>query len=100
MRKLLFFLLVSGILFSTVSCDAIRTAAFDQYSYQQAIEIKVESARLMDKAVTPYTENQEAVDDLWLELDKIIAYEENKPYNDITLEMWKFFYEYSDIFKN
>jgi hypothetical protein len=88
-KKVLFFLLAFGGLFSTISCDALRTAAFDQYSYQQAIEIKVESARLMDKAITSYSENREAVEDLWLELDKIIAYEENKPYNDITLEMWK-----------
>lgn len=89
MRKILFFLSVFGTILSAVSCDAIRTTAFDQYSYQQAIEIKVESAHLMDKATTPYSDNQEAINDLWLELYKIIAYEENKPYNDISLEMWK-----------
>lgn len=86
------FVLISGIslcCFLNFSCEALRTAAFDQYSYQKATELKVESSRLMDKAVTPYSENREAINDLWLELDKIIAYEENKPYNDITLEMWK-----------
>lgn len=49
------------------SCSALQTAVYDQYSYQKSIEIKVEASRLMDKAVTPYTDNLQEIEELYLE---------------------------------
>ncbi|MDQ7916316.1 hypothetical protein RBU60_01915 [Mesonia sp. MT50] len=72
-----------------VSCEGLRTAAFDQYSYQKATEIKVEAANLLDSAVYPYAEHEQKVEKLREDLQKIIEYEKNKSYNDISLAMWQ-----------
>jgi len=77
------------ISFSLSSCKALKTAPYDQYSYQKTVEIKVEASNLIDKSVTEYSENIEAIDDLNLEIQKIVAYEKNKPNNEITYAMWK-----------
>ena len=71
------------------SCAAIRTAPFDQYSYQKAVEIKVEASQLMDKATTPYQEHAEEIEELLLDAQKMVVYEQNKPNNGISYEMWK-----------
>ena len=71
------------------SCSALQTAIYDQYSYQKSIEIKVEASRLMDKAVTPYTDNLQEIEELYLEIEKIVAYEKDKPNNEITYAMWQ-----------
>ncbi|MGB5819936.1 MAG: hypothetical protein WBG90_10675 [Saonia sp.] len=44
---LLFFSILS-------SCGAVKTAVFDQYSYQKAIEIKVDASNLIEKSTGPY----------------------------------------------
>ncbi len=72
-----------------LSCDGLKTAAFDQYSYQKATEIKVETAALLEKAVEPYAQHEEEVEALRTNLQKIIEYEKNKNYNDISLAMWQ-----------
>lgn len=71
------------------SCESTRTAIFDQYSYQKTTEIKVETARLMDKATAPFTKNQQEVEALLLNIEKLAEYEKNKPDNEITFAMWK-----------
>ncbi len=71
------------------SCTALKTAPFDQYSYQNTIAIKVDAARLMDKATTPYTENEVEVEEVKIALEKMLIYEQNKPNNGISYEMWK-----------
>jgi len=72
-----------------MSCEGLRTAAFDQYSYQKATEIKVETANLLENAVKPYAQHEEEVNALRTDLQKIIEYEKNKSYNDISLAMWE-----------
>jgi len=79
-------LLFSSLLFS---CNSLKTAIFDQYSYQKAVEIKVEASNLIDKATTSYTDNIEDIERLNLEIQKIVAYEKNKPNNEISYAMWK-----------
>jgi len=71
------------------SCSALKTAPYDQYSFQKAVELKVEASNLMDKATTPFSEHEEEVEDLMLELEKMVVYEQNKPNNGISYEMWK-----------
>ncbi|MDC8006028.1 hypothetical protein POV27_18395 [Aureisphaera galaxeae] len=77
----------SGMFFS--SCTALQTAPYDQYSYQKSVEIKVEASRLMDKATLPYSDHLEEIESLSLEIEKIVAYEKNKPNNGITYTMWQ-----------
>lgn len=81
-------LVVVGLMLMT-SCDALKTAVYDQYSYQKSIEIKVEASSLMDKAITPYADNKEEIEALNKEIQKIVEYEKNKPNNEITYAMWK-----------
>ena len=71
------------------SCQSIKTALYDQYSYQQTTALKVEASNVMDKATNPYSDNKEVVQKLLLDIDKLVEYEKNKPNNEITFAMWK-----------
>ena len=84
-----FLLLSTIVVLMLSSCAAIRTAPFDQYSYQKAVEIKVEASQLMDKATTSYQEHAEEVEELLLDAEKMVVYEQNKPNNGISYEMWR-----------
>ena len=71
------------------SCQSVKTALYDQYSYQQTTAIKVEASHIMDKATTPYSDNKLLIEKLLLDIDKLVEYEKNKPNNEITFTMWK-----------
>lgn len=73
------------------SCQSIRTAVFDQYSYQKTTELKVEALMIMGNATSQYEEHQEIVEKLLLDIEKLKEYEKNKPNNEITFAMWKVF---------
>ncbi|WP_136468754.1 hypothetical protein [Flagellimonas onchidii] len=83
------FALIGLAVFMFNSCAAIRTAPFDQYSYQKAVEIKVDASRLMDKAITPYQDHSQEIADLFVDVEKITVYEKDKPNNGISYQMWK-----------
>lgn len=85
--KSLYLILISS--FAVFSCQSVKTALYDQYSYQQTTSIKVEASNVMDKATTPYSNNKEIVEKLLLDIDKLVEYEKNKPDNEITFAMWK-----------
>lgn len=87
--KLNTFYLLSLLVLSLTSCEALKTAPYDQYSYQKTIEIKVDASRLMDKAVTPYEGHLEEIEALFIEVEKMMEYEKNKPNNEITYAMWQ-----------
>lgn len=86
-KNMLFITLLSVMLFN--SCNTLKTAVYDQYSYQKSIEIKIEASHLMDKAVNEYSTNIAAIESLNLDIEKIVEYEKNKPNNEITYAMWK-----------
>lgn len=86
LKHLLSFIAISFI-FS--SCNSTRTVLFDQYSYEKTIELKVEADKLISKATTPYSANQEEIEKLFLNVEKLVEYEKNKPNNEITFEMLK-----------
>ncbi len=72
-----------------VSCQSLKTAVYDQYSYQQAISLKVESDHLLDYATEPFMNHSEEVETLLLDLKKLVEYEKNKPNNEISYAMLK-----------
>ncbi len=86
-KSSIFYFLLLLVLFT--SCEALKTAPYDQYSYQNTIEIKVDASRLMDKAVNPYENHLEEVETLFIDIEKMIEYEKNKPNNEITYAMWQ-----------
>lgn len=87
--KLNAFYFLTSLVFIFTSCEALKTAPYDQYSYQKTIEIKVDASRLMDKAVTPYETHLEDIEALFIEVEKMTEYEKNKPNNEITYAMWQ-----------
>ena len=83
-------LFLSSLLFSVLlSCNAVKTAVYDQYSYQQTISLKVESEALIENATDNFSNHEAEVNDLVLELKKLVEYEKNKPNNEITYAMIK-----------
>lgn len=80
-------LLIVVITFLTLSCQSLKTAIYDQYSYQQAISLKVESEALIDQATNAFSDYEEAVTTLRLELKKLVEYEKNKSNNSISYAM-------------
>jgi len=88
MKKLLMYvLLFCSILFT--SCNSIKTAIFDQYSYQQEVSLKIETKVLLQHAMEDYTLYKTQVDALLLEMEKMEEYEKNKPDNIISYQMWE-----------
>ena len=79
-----YFLLLILLLF--LSCSTI--SKFDQYTYSQAISIKVDALSLMDSATQNYQQHQRAVAQINTSIDKIYEYEKNRPKNTISEKMW------------
>ena len=84
--KLFFYICFLSII---VSCNSLKTAVYDQYSYQQTISVKVESEALIEKATDSFSSHKAEVNDLILDLKKLVEYEKNKPNNEITYAMLK-----------
>ena len=89
MKHLKYLLFLIAVSFAITSCNSTRTALFDQYSYEKTIELKVETDQLISKATTPYSTNQKEIEKLFLNLEKLVEYEKNKPNNEITFVMLK-----------
>lgn len=77
------------LLIVLTSCQSLKTAIFDQYSYQKTTEFKVETLSIMDNAIYPFEQQKEAVEKLKLNIEKLKEYEKNKPNNEITFAMWQ-----------
>lgn len=89
MKQLKHLTLLIALFFAITSCTSTKTALFDHYSYQKTTELKVETSKLMNKAITSYSTHKEEVESLMLNIEKLSEYEKNKPNNEITFAMWK-----------
>lgn len=89
MKQLKHLTLLVALFFAITSCTSTKTALFDHYSYQKTTELKVETSKLMNKAITSYSTHKEEVEALTLSIEKLAEYEKNKPNNEITFAMWK-----------
>lgn len=87
--KIKWLLLSLTIAMLTTACESVKTAIFDQYSYQKTTELKVETSNLMDKATNSYKDHKEEVEKLLVDIQKLMEYEKNKPNNEITFAMWQ-----------
>ena len=70
------------------SCSILKTAPYDQYSFQKTIEIKIDANQLIEKAENSYQDNIKEIEALQNEIAKIVEYEKYKPNNEITYKMW------------
>ena len=75
--------------FVLMSCNGLKTAVYDQYSYQQTTSIKVEVVKLADNATESYAKYSLEVKKMLLDMEKMMEYEKNKPNNETTYTMWK-----------
>jgi hypothetical protein len=89
MKQLKHLTLLIALFFAITSCTSTKTALFDHYSYQKTTELKVETSKLMNKAITSYSTHKEEVEALMFHIEKLTEYEKNKPNNEITFAMWK-----------
>jgi hypothetical protein len=87
MKKLKLIALMLSVML--ISCNAIKTAVYDQYSYQQTTSIKVDVSKIIDKSIDAYSKNSAEVQKLQLDMEKMMEYEKNKPNNEITFAMWQ-----------
>jgi hypothetical protein len=78
--------LVIGIIALLVSSCA---SLYDHYTYTETIATKVQTLSLMDQSDEPYTAHKTEIIALQNQLQKMLAYEEGKAKNDITVQMWR-----------
>lgn len=66
------------------------TPLFDSQAYNYAISLKVESAFLMKKAMSPYSEHADDIEELQKEIQKAYLYEKGRGevINSETLQLW------------
>lgn len=86
MRKSKFVLIATALCF--LACG-VSISLHDHYAYTQATSLKVDSLKLMDKAVEDYSMHEDGVDDLLTKIEKAHEYEKARPKNEITIEMWE-----------
>lgn len=79
-------------LIAAVLCFLACTASIslhDHYAYTQATSLKVDSLKLMDRAVEDYSMHEDEVDDILTKIEKAHEYEKARPKNDETIKMWE-----------
>jgi hypothetical protein len=84
--KLHSLLLVAALALGICSCATISD--YDQTSYQNATNLKVDTLALMDKATGDYGDHAKDIADLNVEMDKAYEYDNGRPLNTITMAMW------------
>lgn len=62
---------------------------YDKVAYQNATSIKVDSLALVDKAITPYSDNLNTINALKIKIDKAYEYAKGRPKNEIITKQWE-----------
>ena len=73
-------------LFIISSCASI--ALYDDYSFKQTVDGKVQTIDLMKKSVQPYAEHATEVEDLMNSLQKVYEYDKRRTDNQLSTKMW------------
>ena len=73
-------------LFLAAGCSTIAT--YDQVAYEHATNAKVDTLALMDKATSPYGDHIKDIEAVQLELAKAAEYDNGRPLNHYTIELW------------
>jgi hypothetical protein len=82
-----FLVLGSVWLVFVAGCNTIST--YDQAAYAQAVNLKVDTLALMDKASESYAAHRTDISKLNIALTKGYEYDKNRPHNEITRQMWE-----------
>jgi hypothetical protein len=68
------------------ACSTISN--YDQAAYEHAVNAKVDTLALMNKATQSYSDHTKDVADLNLELDKAYEYDKGRPLNRFSVASW------------
>jgi len=79
--------LMFGLLLFVGGCATI--SRYDQYSYMQAVNLKVDSLKLIDSSGEAYSNHKPEVQDIKVRAEKAYEYEKGRPKNQVTTDMWK-----------
>lgn len=79
---------ITAVFLILTSCQITKTTAYDSYSHQKTVALKVRTDQLISKSQESYTMYQTEATALLLEMEQQLAYEKSKPNNTITLAMW------------
>ena len=79
---------ITAVFLILTSCQITKIAAYDSYSHQKTVALKVRTDQLISKSQESYTMHQNETTALLLELQQQFAYEKSKPNNAITIAMW------------
>lgn len=63
-------------------------APFSARAYEQAVDLKVDALRLMERAEEPYSRHRSRVEALEVRLVKAREYAMGRPHNEITARQW------------
>jgi len=85
LRLTYFWLSLLPVLFFS-SCASV--ALYDDYSFKQTINAKVQTIDLMKKSVEPYDQHVNEVDELMNSLQKIYDYDKRRTDNILSTKMW------------
>jgi hypothetical protein len=72
----------------SLSCSPI-IAPFSQQAYQYAIELKVDSLKLMDLAEVPFEESEKRVDQHLTDIEKAYEFAKGRPRNEHSTRQWE-----------
>lgn len=74
------------LLLSLMACSSI--SSFDHYAYTQTTSLKVDALTTMSLASSEYKQNEKAIQELQIKLQKAYEYERNRPKNEISVQLW------------
>ncbi|MEQ8523449.1 hypothetical protein [Gracilimonas sp.] len=72
-----------------INACAPTISQFNETAYQQAVELKVRSMSLIDRADEPYSGHEEAAQQLKQDMLTAFEYAKGRPKNDISARQWE-----------
>lgn len=76
------------VLLLSIGCTPL-IARYDQYSYQEAISLKVDAVNLIASATDSISKHLLEVNAVNTRIEKLYEYEKGKPNNTITTQQWE-----------
>lgn len=77
------------LMFMLAAACAPVIGPYSPTAYKNATGLKAETLDLMDKAATPYSENEAKVEALRVEIDKAYEYVHGIPSNSLSARQWE-----------
>lgn len=80
--------LILSLLLGIAGC-APSIAPFSSRAYEQAVDLKIDTLRLIERAEEPYGKHSSRIEALQIRLLKAREYARGRPHNDITTRQWE-----------